>query len=83
MVDIRLDKKFRLKSDARQYMLQELRGVKEEEDSWVTLSYCATLNSALKDYVEKSLRLSSATSVKELIELHKALNKKIDKLIEF
>ena len=85
MVNIQIDDKMSVISDANQYILREFKGLSEKDntENYETIGYFPTVASALKDYVEVTLRESSCTSVKQLIELHEQLEKKIDELIKF
>ena len=85
MVNIQIDDKTSVISDANQYMLREFKGLSEKDgtENYETIGYFPTVASALKDYVEVTLRESNSTSIKQLIELHEQLEKKIDELIKF
>ena len=85
MVNIQIDDKISVTSDANQYILREFKGLSEKDgiENYETIGYFPTVASALKDYVEVTLRESSCTSIKQLIELHEQLEKKIDELIKF
>ena len=85
MVNIQIDDKMSVISDANQYILREFKGLSEKDgtENYETIGYFPTVESALKDYVEVTLRESNCTSIKQLIELHEQLKKKIDELIKF
>ena len=85
MVNIQIDDKMSVISDANQYILREFKGLSEKDstENYETIGYFSTMASALKDYVEVTLRESNCTSIKQLIELHEQLEKKIDELIKF
>ena len=85
MVNIQINDKISVISDANQYILREFKGLSEKDgtENYETIGYYSTLKSALKDYVEVTLRESNCTSIKQLIELHEQLEKKIDELIKF
>ena len=85
MVNIQIDDKMSVISDANQYILREFKGLSEKDgtENYETIGYFPTVASALKDYVEVTLRESNCTSIKQLIELHEQLEKKIDELIKF
>lgn len=85
MVNIQIDDKMNVISDANQYILREFKGLSEKDgtENYETIGYFPTVASALKDYVEVTLRESNCTSIKQLIELHEQLEKKIDELIKF
>ena len=85
MVNIQIDDKISVISDANQYILREFKGLSEKDDveNYETIGYFPTLKSALKDYIEVTLKESDCTSIKQLIELHEQLEKKIDELIKF
>ena len=85
MVNIQINDKMSVISDANQYILREFKGLSEKDgtENHETIGYFPTVASALKDYVEVTLRESSCTSIKQLIELHEQLEKKIDELIKF
>ena len=83
--NIQINDKTSVISDANQYMLREFKGLSEKDgtENYETIGYFPTVASALKDYVEVTLRESNCTSIKQLIELHEQLEKKIDELIKF
>ena len=83
--NIKIDDKMSIISDPNQYILRELKGLSEKggTENYETIGYFPTVASALKDYVEVTLRESDCTSIKQLIELHEQLEKKIDELIKF
>ena len=85
MVNIQIDHKISVISDANQYILREFKGLSEKDgvENYETIGYFPTLKSALKDYIEVTLKESDCTSIKQLIELHEQLEKKIDELIKF
>ena len=85
MVNIQIDDKISVISDANQYILREFKGLSEKDgtENYETIGYFPTVASALKDYVKVTLRESNCTSIKQLIELHEQLEKKIDELIKF
>ena len=85
MVNIQISDKMSVISDANQYILREFKGLSEKDgtENYETIGYFPTVASALKDYVEVTLRESDCTSIKQLIELHEQLEKKIDELIKF
>ena len=85
MVNIQINDKMSVISDANQYILREFKGLSEKDgtENYETIGYFPTVASALKDYVEVTLRESNCTSIKQLIELHGQLEKKIDEIIKF
>ena len=85
MVNIQINDKMSVISDVNQYILREFKGLSEKDgtENYETIGYFPTVASALKDYVEVTLRESNCTSIKQLIELHEQLEKKIDELIKF
>lgn len=85
MINIQIDDKISVISDANQYILREFKGLSEKDgtENYETIGYFPTVASALKDYIEVTLKESDCTSIKQLIELHEQLEKKIDELIKF
>ena len=83
--NIKIDDKMSIISDPNQYILREFKGLSEKDstENYETIGYFPTVASALKDYVEVTLRESNCISIKQLIELHEQLEKKIDELIKF
>ena len=83
--NIQIDDKKSVISDSNQWILREFKGLSEKDgtENYETIGYYSNLKSVLKDYVEVTLRESSCTSIKQLIELHEQLEKKIDELIKF
>ena len=83
--NIQIDDKKSIISDSNQWILREFKGLSSTDgtENYETIGYFPTVASALKDYVEVTLRESDCTSIKQLIELHEQLGKKIDELIKF
>ena len=83
--NIQIDDKKSVISDSNQWILREFKGLSEKDgtENYETIGYYSNLKSVLKDYVEVTLRESNCTSIKQLIELHEQLEKKIDELIKF
>jgi len=71
MVEIELDRRIFLKSDAFCWFLAEEE--KGRKGHFKAISYHSTLESALRGYIEHRLKKSKATSIKSLREEIKSL----------
>jgi hypothetical protein len=81
-----LDNEFTLETDGRQWILRynakRIESV-EGKDKEVTSSgewYCGNIAKSLRLYLEKSLKKTSAGSIKELLEKIKAAENRIEQL---
>ena len=87
---LKIDSKYQIINDSRQYILQEKRKVKDEDgtikidcDGNIEMNYInkgcySFLINALKAYMEKQIKESDASAVNELIDLIKEVDKKIE-----
>ena len=80
MIEIKLDENIWLTSDERQYMLAK----KRPNGVFANFSFHTSLDSALRSYVERRIRLSDAKSIAELrkflSDLLEGLNKALQPL---
>lgn len=85
MVNIILDDKYTLTSDTMNYILEETKviqgGEKKGETYKTVFGYYSTIESALKRFKELKIRTSDAKSIKELLEISKETDKKIEKIL--
>lgn len=83
---IKIDDKYQISSDARQYLLQEtktvLEGDRKGETYEDTLGYHNTITGALKAYKELQIRNSDVTTITELMDLIKKMDRKIETLLK-
>lgn len=83
---IKIDDKYSITSDSRQYLLQETKvvteGEKKGEEYEVTAGYFGTIAGALKGYKELQIRTSNIGTISELMDLIKELDKKIETLLK-
>lgn len=86
MATIQIDDDYRITSDQYQWILQKMRvvatGKRKGEVDWDCITYHASLKQSLSSYLERSLRLSEASSLKELQEVSDKCESKIDKLFK-
>jgi len=85
MVNIPLDDKYTLTSDSLNYIIEETKvrqdGDRKGETYKTVYGYYSTLESALKGFKELKIRTSDAKSIKELLEVSKETDKKIEKIL--
>lgn len=85
-MQIKIDDKYQIGSDARQYILQEcktvLEGDRKGETYLDSVGYYNTIYSALKAYKEAQIRNSDVTTIDELMDLIKELDVKIETLLK-
>mgnify|MGYP001598739198 CR=1 FL=1 len=77
MIEIKLDSDIWLTSDEHQYMLSK----KRPDGIFANFSFHSSLESALKSYVERFIRLSEAKSIDELRKIHFDLIESLNKLL--
>jgi len=84
-MNIKIDKEYTLQSDERNIILVRTNKVARGENTGKTyeqnISYHATLQSALKDYLRVKTNLSEATSIQELLKEVKEIKKTIEKVL--
>lgn len=84
-MNIRIDNDYSLQSDERNIILVRNREVERGENKGGTyeqnISYHATLQSALKDYLRVKTNLSDATSIQELLKEVKKIKKTIENVL--
>lgn len=83
---IKIDDKYSITSDARQYILQEGKEVLEGENKgqvyYNPIGYYGTITAALKGYKELKIRSSNVTTINELMQLIEDLDNKIETLLK-
>jgi len=81
-----IDEDYKLVSDQYNWTLQKRRVIQSGENAgredWDNISYHASIKQALVSYLERSLRMSDAESLKELQDISKSCEAKIEKLFE-
>lgn len=85
---LEIDDDYQIVSDSLQYILQEKKVIKQSKDEskigteyYENVGYHGKIHSALKAYKELSIRNSEVTTITELMEFVKNLDKKIDKFL--
>ena len=85
MVNIPLDDKYTLTSDSMNYIIEETKviqdGSKKGETYRTVYGYYGTVEAALKGFKELKIRTSDAKAIKELLEISKETDKKIEKIL--
>ena len=85
MVNIPLDDKYTLISDSMNYIIEETKvrqdGDRKGETYKTVYGYYGTIESALKGFKELKIRTSDAKAIKELLEISKEIDKKIEKIL--
>jgi len=81
-----IDEDYKLVSDQYNWTLQKRRviqkGERAGEEDWDNISYHASIKQALTSYLERSLRMSEAESLKDLQDISNSCEEKIEKLFE-
>jgi hypothetical protein len=81
-----IDNDYKLVSDQYNWTLQKRRviqkGDRTGEEDWDNISYHASIKQALSSYLERSLRMSDAESLKALQDISNSCEEKIEKLFE-
>ena len=85
MVNIPLNDKYTLTSDSMNYIIEETKviqdGSKKGETYRTVYGYYGTVEAALKGFKELKIRTSDAKAIKELLEISKETDKKIEKIL--
>lgn len=85
-MNIKIDENYSLKSDPRNVILVENKIVQEGKDKGsvreTPISYHATVQCALKDYLRIKTNLSEATTIQELLQDIKKIEKNIEKVLK-
>ncbi|HHW91052.1 MAG TPA: hypothetical protein GX745_09145 [Clostridiales bacterium] len=85
MINIKLDDKYTLTSNSMNYIIEETKviqdGSKKGETYKTVYGYYGTVEAALKGFKELKIRTSDAKSIKELLEVSKETDKKIEKIL--
>lgn len=84
-MNIRIDEKYSLKSDPRNVILVENKTVQDGKNKGeireVPISYHATVQCALKDYLRIKTNLSEAATIQELLQDIKKIEKTIEAVL--
>lgn len=82
---LKIEDDYQIVSDSMQYILQERKVVGEGDNKgneyWTNEGYYGKIYQALKGYKELQIRNSSVTTVGELMDLIRKLDKKIEALL--
>lgn len=85
MLNIQLDKKYRIVSDTSNYIIQAIGAVREGKNKGnetITVEgYYGSLESALKGYKKLLIRESDITTVDELLKALKRIDEKIENIL--
>lgn len=85
-MNIKIDKNYSLKSDARNVMLVENKVIQEGDNKGnpteITLGYYGTIEGALKGYLRLKINLSDATTIEGLLKEIKKIEKTIENILE-
>lgn len=85
MIDIQLDKNYKLTSDSMNYILEKRSSEPSEktgEYSWRGIMWTSTIQSMMKCYKEMKIRTSDAKSIPELLEVCEKTDKRIEKILK-
>ena len=86
MLDIQIDKDYKITSDPRNFMLQRRTVPKEGKEkgkaNWSTLSYHGTIESVLRAYKTLNIKESDATSIAMLLNEIEKIDKTINKVLK-
>lgn len=84
MINIKLDHPYEIVSDAYQYILRKETIIQEGPNKgkvkYVVVGYYGRLHNLLSAYKDMELKTSNCTTMLELLDLAKMLDKKIEKL---
>ena len=85
MVNIQLVDKYTLTGDSMNYIIEETKviqdGSKKGETYRTVYGYYGTISSALHGYKELKIRTSDAKTIKEILEVVKEMDNKIDEIL--
>lgn len=85
-MNIKIDKNYSLKSDARNVMLVENKVIQEGDNKGnpteITLGYYGTIEGALKGYLRLKINLSDATTIEGLLKEIESIKKTIENTLE-
>lgn len=85
-MNIKLDNKYYLTSDGRQYILQQKKiaqeGQNKGKEYYEPIGYFTKIASAVKAYKELKIKTSNTKTIDELIQLIKDLDKKIETIFQ-
>lgn len=84
-MNIKIDKEYSIQSDERNIILVRTKEVKKGKniggDYNENVSYSATIQAALNDYLRVKTNLSEATTIQELLNEVKEIRKTINKVL--
>lgn len=85
MINIQLDKDYRITSDSMNYILEKRSSEpnkKTGEYSWRQIKWTSDLSTMLKTWKELKIKTSNSTTINEILEVVKKTDKKIDKILK-
>lgn len=85
MVNIQLDKEYRVTSDSMNYILEKRSNnpnKKTGEYSWRQIKWADDLTSMLRIWKELKIRTSDSTTIDEILEVVKKTDKDINKILK-
>ena len=84
MLNKKLNENKGIEADIHQYILKLYSGKKNKsgKESSTVLGYHPTINSALKNYLDYTVRNSNCKTIKEAIELYEKTEKRIEELVK-
>ena len=85
MIDIQLDKEYKLTSDSMNYILEKRSSEPSEKTgkySWRAIMWTGTVQLMMKAYKELKIRESDSTTIQELLEVCEKTDKRIEKILK-
>ena len=85
MVNIALDKDYKITSDSMNYILEKRSSEANEktgEYSWRQIKWSSDLSNMLRIWKELKIRTSDSTTIDEILELVKKTDKDINKILK-
>ena len=85
MVNIALDKDYKITSDSMNYILEKRSSEPNEktgEYSWRQIKWSSDLSNMLRIWKELKIRTSDSTTIDEILELVKKTDKEINKILK-
>lgn len=81
---IKVEENLFIESDGMQFLLKQYSGKvdKDNRETYKTLGYFGTVNALLKSLLQKKILNSNVTTIKELLERVKQIEKELDELIK-
>lgn len=84
MLDVKLDTKYKLTSDAMNYRLEQRSKTKNKEGeyTWSAIKFSNTITHLMESYKELLIRESDCTTIPEILELVKKIDENIDRVLK-